>query len=115
MTVSPSDPQACRDWVGHVIVCGLNDVALRTVEQLHLAGARTVVLSDEPDERLISIVRGWGIPHLPRGGHLSEPLFHAGVSGASAVVCAESTDLRTLETVLQIRDLRPEDIEILLS
>jgi Trk K+ transport system NAD-binding subunit len=108
VTVSTSDSQVCRDWVGHVIVCGLNDVALRTVEQLHLAGARTVVLSDEPDERLIRIVRGWGIPHLPRGGHLSEPLFDAGVSGASAVVCAENTDLRTLETVLQIRDLRPD-------
>ncbi len=91
-----------------MIVCGLNDVALRTVEQLHLAGARTVVLSDEPDERLIRIVRGWEIPHLPRGGHLSEPLFDAGITGALAVVCAESTDLRTLETVLQIRDLRPD-------
>jgi Trk K+ transport system NAD-binding subunit len=91
-----------------VIVCGLNDVALRTVEQLHLAGARTVVLSDEPDERLIRIVRGWEIPHLPRGGHLSQPLFDAGIAGALAVVCAESTDLRTLETVLQIRDLRPD-------
>ncbi|HST31892.1 MAG TPA: NAD-binding protein [Solirubrobacteraceae bacterium] len=98
----------CRDWTGHVIVCGLNDVALRTVEQLHLAGARTVVLSDEPDERLIRIVRGWEIPHLPRGGHLSQPLFDAGIAGALAVVCAESTDLRTLETVLQIRDLRPD-------
>jgi len=91
-----------------VIVCGLNDVALRTVEQLHLAGARVVVLSDEPGERLARIVRGWGIPHLPRGGHLSEPLFDAGITGASAVVCSESTDLRTLETVLQIRDLRPD-------
>ncbi len=91
-----------------MIVCGLNDVALRTVEQLHLAGARTVVLSDEPDERLIRIVRGWDIPHLPRGGHLSQPLFDAGIAGALAVVCAESTDLRTLETVLQIRDLRPD-------
>ncbi len=28
--------------------------------------------------------------------------------GAAAVVCAERTDLRTLETVLLIRDLRPE-------
>ncbi len=91
-----------------MIVCGLNDVALRTVEQLHLAGARVVVLSDEPDERLARIVRGWGIPHLPRGGHLTKPLFDAGIAGASAVVCAERTDLRTLETVLQIRDLRPD-------
>jgi Trk K+ transport system NAD-binding subunit len=107
-TTVPPDPGECRDWSGHVIVCGLNDVALRTVEQLHLAGARVAVLSDEPDERLIRIVLGWGIPHLPRGGHLSEPLFDAGIAGASAVVCAENTDLRTLETVLQIRDLRPD-------
>ncbi len=107
-TVPPQGAGSCGDWVGHVIVCGLNDVALRTVEQLHLAGARTVVLSDEPDERLVGIVRGWEIPILPRGGHLSEPLFDAGIAGAEAVVCAESTDLRTLETVLQIRDLRPD-------
>jgi Trk K+ transport system NAD-binding subunit len=91
-----------------VIVCGLNDVGLRTVEQLHLAGAQVVVLDDDPDDRLARVVRGWGIPHLPRGAHLSEPLFEAGISGAAAVVCAERTDLRTLETVLLIRDLRPD-------
>jgi Trk K+ transport system NAD-binding subunit len=94
--------------VGHVIVCGLNPVGLRTVEQLHLAGARVVVLDDHADERLVRLVRGWGIPYLPRGAHLSEPLFDAGIMGASAVVCAETTDLRTLETVLLIRDLRPD-------
>jgi Trk K+ transport system NAD-binding subunit len=92
-----------------VIVCGLNPVGLRTVEQLHLAGARVVVLDDEPDERLTRVVRGWGIPHIVRGSHhLSEPLYEAGIVGAAAVVCAERTDLRTLETVLLIRDLRPE-------
>jgi Trk K+ transport system NAD-binding subunit len=99
---------ACRDWRGHVIVCGLSDVALRTVEQLHLAGADVVVLDDEADERLVRIVRGWRIPLLPRGAHLTEPLFEAGLLGARALVCAEKTDLRTLETVLQIRDLRPD-------
>jgi voltage-gated potassium channel Kch len=98
---------SCREWRDHVIVCGLNEVGLRTVEQLHLAGARVVVLDDEADERLARVVRGWGIPHLPRGAHLSEPLFEAGIEGARAVVCAEVTDLRTLETVLLIRDIRP--------
>ncbi len=91
-----------------MIVCGLNPVGLRTVEQLHLAGARVVVLDDEQDERLVRVVRGWGIPHLPRSAHLSDPLYEAGIAGAAAVVCAELTDLRTLETVLLIRDLRPE-------
>jgi Trk K+ transport system NAD-binding subunit len=107
--VSTSDPGQCRDWVDHVLVCGLNPVGLRTVEQLHLAGARVVVLDDEPDERRARAIGAWGIPHIPRSSHhLSEPLYDAGILGAAAVVCAESTDLRTLETVLLIRDLRPE-------
>ena len=91
-----------------MIVCGLGAVGLRTVEQLHLAGARVVVLDDERDERLAHVIRGWGIPHLHRSAHLTDPLYEAGILGASAVVCAESTDLRTLETLLLIRDLRPE-------
>ncbi len=103
-----SDAGRCREWVGHVIVCGLSPVGLRTVEQLQLAGARVVVLSDELDERLTRMVRGWHVPCLPRGGHRPEPLYDAGIAGAAAVVCAEATDLRTLETVLQIRDLRPD-------
>ncbi len=107
-TQQSGDDRTCRGWRDHVIVCGLTDVALRTVEQLHLAGARVVVLDEEADERLTRIVRGWGIPHLPRGAHLTEPLFDAGLDGARAVVCAESSDLRTLETVLQVRDLRPD-------
>jgi Trk K+ transport system NAD-binding subunit len=102
------EPGIPRDWVGHVIVCGLHDIGLRTVEQLHLAGARVVVLDDAVDERFARLTRAWGVPTLPRGAHLSEPLFDAGIAGATAVVCAESTDLRTLETVLLVRDLRPD-------
>lgn len=105
----PLNTEDCREWEDHVLVCGLNPVGLRTVEQLHLAGARVVVLDDDPDERLAHVLRGWGIPRIPRGSHhLTEPLYDAGIVGAAAVVCAESTDLRTLETVLLIRDLRPE-------
>ncbi|HTZ88258.1 MAG TPA: NAD-binding protein, partial [Solirubrobacteraceae bacterium] len=105
---APPDATRCRNWKGHVIVCGLNPVGLRTVEQLHLAGARVVVLEDDPDGRHARLVRGWNVPLLARGGHLAEPLYEAGIEGAATVVCAETSDLRTLETVLQIRDLRPD-------
>ncbi|HUA73684.1 MAG TPA: NAD-binding protein [Solirubrobacteraceae bacterium] len=104
----PPGAAGCRGWKGHVIVCGLNPVGLRTVEQLHLAGARVVVLDDDTDGRHARLVRGWEIPLLARGGHLAEPLYEAGIEGAATVVCAETSDLRTLETVLQIRDLRPD-------
>ena len=98
----------CRHWTGHVIVCGLHDVGLRTVEQLQLAGARVVVLDDEADERFARVVRGWKIPQLPRGPHLADTLRDAGIEGAAAVVCIESSDLKTLETVLLVRDLRSD-------
>jgi Trk K+ transport system NAD-binding subunit len=102
------EPTGPREWVGHVIVCGLHEIGLRAVEQLRLAGAQVVVLDDGGDESAARLTRGWGVPTLPRGGHLSEPLFDAGVAGAVAVVVTETTDLRTLETVLLVRDLRPD-------
>ncbi len=40
-------PAGCRDWRGHVIICGIVAMTLRTVEQLLAAGARVVVLEDE--------------------------------------------------------------------
>jgi Trk K+ transport system NAD-binding subunit len=99
---------ACRNWTGHVVVCGLEDLGLRTVEQLHAVGARVSVLDDGRDERFAQIVRDWGIPVIRRGAHLVEPLFEAGLAGAAALICVEPTDLRTLETVLLVRELRPD-------
>jgi Trk K+ transport system NAD-binding subunit len=91
-----------------VIVCGLHDVALRTVEQLHLAGVPVVVVDDEPEPRLVAAIQAWGIPYLPRSALLTDPLTDAGLAGARAVICAESSDLGTLETALTVRSLRPD-------
>jgi Trk K+ transport system NAD-binding subunit len=100
---------ACRHWVGHVIVCGLQPVGLRAVGQLNLAGARVVVIDDEHvGERSAKTVRDWGVPIVARGASLSDSLFDAGVAGAEAVICIEATDLRTLETILLVRDLRSD-------
>lgn len=100
-----------RDWTGHVLVCGLHDVALRTVEQLSHAGIAAVVVDDQPEPRLVAAIEAWGIPHIPRSALLSDPLAEAGLAGAAAVICAESSDLATLETALQVRALR-RDVRI---
>ncbi len=97
-----------RDRTGHVIVCGLHDISLRTIEQLYLAGIGVVVIDDEPDQRLIKVIEAWRIPHIERHTILSDPFGAAGLAGAAAVVCAESTDLHTLETALQVYALRPD-------
>ncbi len=97
-----------RDRTGHVIVCGLHDISLRTIEQLYLAGIGVVVIDDEPDQRLVKVIEAWRIPHLERHTILSDPFGAAGLPGAAAVVCAENTDLHTLETALQVYALRPD-------
>src|SRR5689334_19919605 len=97
-----------EDWTGHVIVCGLEGVGLRTVEQLHLAGVRVVVVDDSPDPRLTRVVRGWGIPQVTGSSRLAETLIGAGLAGAVAVVCVQEDDLHTLETALLARELSAE-------
>jgi Trk K+ transport system NAD-binding subunit len=91
-----------------VIVCGLEGVGLRTVEQLHHAGVRVVVVDDRPDPRLTRVVRAWGVPHLVGSPQLADTLAEAGLAGALAVICALADDLQTLETALLARELRAD-------
>ena len=49
---------------GHVLVCGLQALGLRIVEQLHRAGVGVVVVDDRPDPRLVALVDGWGVPRV---------------------------------------------------
>ena len=106
--VPSSVASSVPSWTGHVVVCGLHGVGLRIVERLYLAGVPVVVVDDEPDLRLVRVVRGWGIPHLVGSSRLAETLLESGVAGASALVCVEADDLHTLETALLARELRPD-------
>ncbi|WP_203829293.1 NAD-binding protein [Actinoplanes palleronii] len=96
------------DWSGHIIVCGLDDVGLRTVEQLYHAGVRVVVVEDDADPRLVRVVRGWGVPVVVGSPRLQETLDEAGLPGAVAVICVLADDLHTLEAALLMRERRPD-------
>ena len=101
----------CEHWVGHVIVCGLEGVGLRTVEQLRDAGVQVAVVDDDSDLRRAELVIAWGAAHLPATGSLDDELHAAGIAGARAVVCTHANDLRNVETALLVRDLR-DDIAV---
>lgn len=101
----------CEHWVGHVIVCGLEGVGLRTVEQLRDAGVQVAVVDDDSDQRRSDLVIAWGAAHLPATGSLDDELAAAGIAGARAVVCTHANDLRNVETALLVRDLR-DDIAV---
>jgi Trk K+ transport system NAD-binding subunit len=98
---------AWRDG-GHVIVCGLKGLGVRTVEQLHLSGIPVVVVDDEPDMRLASLIEGWGIPHIRKSAQLGDGLLEAGIEHARAVICVENNEVLTLEIALRIHDIRPD-------
>jgi Trk K+ transport system NAD-binding subunit len=106
------DPATLHDGAwggdGHVIVCGLRGVGLRTVEQLHLSGVPVVVVDDDPDLRLARIIEGWGVTHIQRNAQLGNGLAEAGLARASAVICVETNELATLEIAMRVREARPD-------
>ena len=93
---------------GHVIVCGLYGVGLRTVEQLHLAGVRVVVIDDHPDPRSARAIAAWGVAQIAGSPRGRQTLEAAGLAGAEAVVCVEHDELHTLETALLVHELAPQ-------
>jgi Trk K+ transport system NAD-binding subunit/multidrug transporter EmrE-like cation transporter len=113
-TLGPSSSQDDpRDWTGHVIVCGLHVNSLRAIELLIATGTKVVVLDDDPDKRLVPTLASWSVPLLYRGEGPEEFML-AGLNGASAVICAESSDLLTLQTALLVRDFR-EDVKVIVD
>ncbi|HVW47769.1 MAG TPA: NAD-binding protein, partial [Solirubrobacterales bacterium] len=104
---------APRDWSGHVIVCGLEGVGLRTVEQLRSTGVAVAIVDDDPTAAHAATVKGWGCPYIGAGagGGIEGQLRWAGLAGARAVVCTSDSDLRNVETALLARDLRA-DIDV---
>jgi len=102
------DRASVPSWEGHVIVCGLQGVGLRMVEQLHQAGVQVVVVDDDPDPRLVRIVEAWEIPVIVGSPRIGGFLDRAGLATAQAVVCAERTEVQTLETALLVSERRPD-------
>jgi Trk K+ transport system NAD-binding subunit len=96
------------DWEGHVIVCGLQEVGLRIVEQLSQSGVPAVVVDDDPDPRMELIVAGWGVPHARASSRIPATFTAAGMAGAIAVVCVYDDDLHTLQAALLARQLRAD-------
>jgi voltage-gated potassium channel Kch len=99
------DPE---DMQGHVIVCGLQGVGLRAVEQFSLSGTQVVVIDDDADPRRWRTLNDWGVPHVRRHAHRGEGFEEAGLARAAAVVCVEVDEIHTLETALRIKEIRPD-------
>lgn len=96
------------EGTGPVIVCGLQPIGLRIVEQLHRSGLRVVVVDDDPDRRLLPTLEEWKVPFVLGSPRQRTVLLGAGLNLAIAVICVEDDDLKSLESALVVHDLRPE-------
>jgi len=95
------------DPSGHVVVCGIGAVGLRTVEQLHAAGVDCAVVDagDRPGPVTEHLLRSWGVPRFP--GRLREALVEAGIGKAAAVVVVPDDDLAATEAALLVQRTAP--------
>jgi Trk K+ transport system NAD-binding subunit len=99
---------------GHVIVIGGGDVGMRVTGGLHDLGFDVVLVDRNESARGVALARNLGLP-VVIGDALSErTLPRAGLDSAIALVSATSNDMVNLETALQARALRGEDLRIVL-
>jgi Trk K+ transport system NAD-binding subunit len=99
---------------GHVIVVGGGDVGTRVAGGLHDLGFDVVLIDQNPEARGVAFARGLGMPVVIGDAPVDRVLRRAGVDSAIALVSATSSDIVNLETALQARAMRGEDLRIVL-
>jgi Trk K+ transport system NAD-binding subunit len=106
--VDPARAEDHRERTGHVVVAGLRGIGLRTIEQLARSGREVVVVDDDPDRRLVRTLADLGVSLVAGDPRSPAVLSSCGIAGARALVCLQVDELRTMETALVARDLRPD-------
>lgn len=98
---------------GHVIVVGGGEVGIRVVGGLHDLGFDVALIDHDPQAPAVAFARNLGLPVII-GAASERMLSDAGLDGAIALVSATSSDIVNLETALQARAMRGEDLRIVL-
>jgi Trk K+ transport system NAD-binding subunit len=99
---------------GHVIVVGGGDIGTRVVGGLHDLGFDVVLIDQNPEVRGVAFARNLGLPVVIGDAPDERVLRRAGVDSAMALVSATSSDIVNLETTLQARAMRGDDLRIVL-
>jgi Trk K+ transport system NAD-binding subunit len=92
---------------GHVVLCGLNELGYRTLEELVRLGEDVVVVVRSPVEELARGARELGAT-LVAGNYRDQGVLRAaGVPVASALVVTEDDDVGNLHVALAAQELNP--------
>jgi TrkA-N domain len=93
---------------GHVVLCGLNELGYRTIEELRRMGEEVVVVAGAPTRELRARAQALGVA-LVEGSYWEESVLHAaGVPNAAALIVTEDDDVGNLHAALTAHDLNPE-------
>ena len=99
--------QATGGLTGHIVVCGLDELGHRTIEELRRLVEDVVVIARAPGEEFAYHARQLGAT-LVDGSYRDESVFiRAGVPAASALVITEDDDVGNLHAALAAQDLNP--------
>ncbi|MFN8520849.1 MAG: NAD-binding protein [Chloroflexota bacterium] len=92
---------------GHVVVCGLQGLGLRIVEELDRLAERVVVIDPAPDHRLRSILARLGVPLVEADPADAEALARCGIPGARALVLTLDQDVANIHAALAAVGMDP--------
>ena len=91
----------------HVVLCGLDRLGLRTLEELRRLGAPVVVVAVAPDPDFVARARTLGATLVAGNPRDEVTLRAAGIGVARALVLTEDDDIGNLHTALAGQDLNP--------
>jgi Trk K+ transport system NAD-binding subunit len=101
------DGQGATPARGHVILCGLNELGYRTLEELVRLGVDVVVVVRSPAEELARGARELGATLVPGNYRDQAVLREAGVATAGSLVITEDDDVGNLHAALAAKELNP--------
>ena len=100
-----SAPQ--RSIGGHIVLCGLDELGLRTLEEFRRLGEEVVVIAASPTERFVSSARSLGATVVVGSYRDEEVLRAARVPEAAAIVIEEDDDVGNLHAALAAQEMNP--------
>jgi Trk K+ transport system NAD-binding subunit len=99
---------------GHVIVVGGGEVGIRVLGGLFDLGFRTVLVDQDKNARGVAFAHNHRLPVVVGDSCDEKTLRQAGIKGAIALVSVTSSDIVNLETALQARAMRGEELRVVL-
>ena len=102
-----------RRMKDHIVLCGLGNVGMRILEQLHRMGEKVIVIELRDESKHLSGAKRMDVPVIIADARTHATLEEAHVADAKCLIAATNDDLANLEAALNARTARP-DIRIVL-